>query len=189
MSANREATDWQVVDTQASYTLWMGLDPSCEWAISARSSLPTLIELFSTHSTPLSRRVTVKTSGRDRWFVDNDSNNPFNATTNYIRFNVVHNMEDETLDIYGRALRVRRMVSADEMEYHNINCDLTLLPQTQLHATTVCPNSLRTEVNQSDNIPYKKWMRAKELPKAPSCVPSEDGYYYCPAGGAAALEG
>ncbi len=182
VTADTRATDWQVADAQASYTLWLALDESCQWTIQARPSLPALIELFSSHSAPLSRRVTVQSTGSDSWCVDNDSNNPYNATTNYIRFNTVHNRNDGTLDIFGAAMRVCRMVSADEKQYHNINCDLTILPRAQLHATTVCPNSLRTVVNESDNIPFKKWMRARELPKAPFCVPSEDGYYYCPVG-------
>ena len=175
----RKNTDWEIVDTQASYTLWLGLDPSCEWEITIRPSLPTLIELFSIHSTPLTRRTTVVGEGSGRWKIDNDINNPYNATTDYICFNCVHNTDDAELEIYGCTMRVRRMVSGDKLEYHNINCELTCLPEDQMQATTVCPNSLRTEVNQSDNIPYKEWMRAKELPRAPSCIPSKDGYYYC----------
>jgi uncharacterized protein YjbI with pentapeptide repeats len=174
-------TDWQIVDVDASYTVWLGLDETCELSIFVRPSLPNLIELFSSHSVPLTRRVTVASADPDRWMIDNDSNNPYNPVTNYIRFSVDHNRSDGTLDIYGAALRVRRLVAGDKLEYHNINCNVTRLTEKQLQSTTVCPNSLRAAANRNDNIPFRQWMRARELPKPPFCVPSEDGYFYCPS--------
>ena len=107
--------------------------------------------------------------------------NPFNQVINYIRFNLVRNQRDGTLDIYGAALRVRRLVAGGQLEYHNINCNVTQLAEKQLQSTTVCPNSLRAAANRNDNIPFKQWMRARELPKPPFCVPSEDDYFYCPS--------
>lgn len=183
VTAAQRATDWQVVDTSGSYTLWEGLDESCQLSIFARPSMPNLLELFSNHSTPLSRRTTVPSAETGRWGIDNDSNDPYNPVTNYIKFNLVLDTSDGSLDIYGSALRVRRLAAAGQVEYHNINCNVTVLTQKELPATTVCPNSLRVEVNQSDQIPFKKWMQARELPKPPFCVPSADGYFYCPPSG------
>lgn len=179
--SSRQNTDWEIVDSKTSYMLWLGLDPyEYEWQVYVRSAIPTLIEGFSTHSVPLTRRVTVRSDGEDCWKIDNDSENPYNATTNYIRFNCVRNSADPCLEIYGYAMRVQRMESASQLAYHNVNCELTLLPEDKMSASTVCPNSLRGEVNKSEHTPYKKWMRAKELPKAPICVPDKDGHFICP---------
>ena len=185
VTAFLRATDWQIVDTAATYAVWLGIDESCNFALTVRPVMPNVTETFSNHSTPLGRRATVAAAGDDRWQIDNDSNNPYNPVTNYIRFTVINNKIDGMLDIFGAAMRVLRAAAAGQMEYHNIRCDATVLSQDVLTDSTVCPNSLRTEVNKKDHIPFKKWMRAKELPKAPSCVPSADGYYYCPVSGSA----
>jgi hypothetical protein len=134
---------------------------------------------------PLSRRVTVSGGEAGRWYVDNDSNNPYNPVTNYITFNAVYNRDGEILDIYGNSLRVRRINSSGNEEYYNIVCALTKLSESQLKSSpsSVCPNSLRVETNISEKIPFKEWMRARILPQPPFCVPSPDGRYYCPPSG------
>jgi len=180
VTALQTPTDWQIIDTPTSYSLWIGLDPYCNLSISARPSMPNILSLFSEHSMPLTYRATVYLPEAGRWELDNDSNNPYNPVTNYIKFNISDSTEDKALDIYGSMLRILQLNPSGESEYKNIRCDQTVLPQNLLKDNTVCPNSQRTQVNIQQGLPYKKWMRARVLPKPPYCIPSADGMYYCP---------
>lgn len=177
-----EATDWQITDSSASYRLWRGLDESCEWSIFVAPSMPDFLTIFSSHSTPLSRRVTVSIIEGKRWRVDNDSNNPYKRVTEYITFNVAQAQDQggELLDVYGSKLRVMRLSAPDQVEYHNIACDVTKLTRTLLESSdkTLCPNGEFVSTNK--NVPFQKWMRANKLPRPPPCVASSDGSYYCP---------
>jgi len=142
-----------------------------------------VLDLFASHSLPLTRRATVSAAGSNRWTVDNDSNNPFNPITNYIKCTVSHDATEDTLDVYGSMLRVQRVGPAGTQSYTNIQVRVTGLSQQDLQASTVCPNSSRTKVNAAEKLPFKQWMRARELPKPPYCVPSADGAFFCPPSG------
>jgi hypothetical protein len=148
-----------------------------------RPAIPGVEDLFATHSLPLTRRATISAAGSGRWAVDNDSNNPFNPITNYIKCNVSNDPTEDTLDVYGSMLRVQRVGPGGTQAYTNIAIKATGLSQQDLQPSTVCPNSARTKVNAGDKLPFKRWMRARELPKPPYCVPSADGAFYCPPSG------
>jgi uncharacterized protein YjbI with pentapeptide repeats len=182
VSAGTMSADWQVVDTTASYDLWLGLNLDCALAISGRSSIPAVFDLFANHSLPLSRRATV-TGGTGRWAIDNDSNNPFNPITNYIKANLVIETSGAPLDVYGSMLRVQRVGPSGTQVFDNVAIGLTKLGKAELQPSTVCPNSNRTKVNIGEKLPFKQWMRARELPKPPWCIPSADGAFYCPPSG------
>ncbi|WP_444930908.1 pentapeptide repeat-containing protein [Microbulbifer sp. SSSA002] len=179
VEAKQQETDWLLTDTSVSYNLWRGLN-LYELALTARPAVPMLLSLFSLHSRPLTNRATVSSSQSGRWRVDNDSNNPFNPITNYIKFNLVNDKAGDTLNIYGDMFRVIRLSAQGETEYENVICGVTELPESVLQASTICPNSVRFDVNQHAGTDYNQWMRAKELPLSPYCVPSADGIYYCP---------
>ncbi|HWF52541.1 MAG TPA: pentapeptide repeat-containing protein [Solirubrobacteraceae bacterium] len=181
--AGTMVTDWQVVDSTAGYDLWLGLNLDCALSITGRLGIPALTNFFANHSLPLSRRATVTAAGQDRWTVDNDSNNPFNPVTNYIKCNLSRAAPAGALDVYGSALRVERVGPSGTSEFVNIAMRLTKLGTAELQASTVCPNSSRTKVNIGDKLPFKQWMRAKELPKPPWCIPSADGAFWCPPSG------
>jgi uncharacterized protein YjbI with pentapeptide repeats len=176
-------TDWQVVDTNASYDLWLGLNLDCALAISGRASIPAVLDFYANHSLPLSRRSTVTAGGTGRWAIDNDSNNPFNPITNYIKFNLVIETTGAPLDVYGSMLRVQRVGPNGTQIFDNVAVGITKLGQAELQPSTVCPNSNRTKVNIGEKLPFKQWMRARELPKPPWCIPSADGAFYCPPSG------
>jgi hypothetical protein len=183
VTAATMSTDWQVVDTAASYDIWLGLNLDCALAISGRSSMPAVFDFFANHSLPLSRRATVTAGGTGRWAMDNDSNNPFNPITNYIKTNLVIEASGAPLDVYGSMLRVQRVGPGGTQTFDNIAVGITKLGQAQLQPSTVCPNSNRTKVNIGEKLPFKQWMRARELPKPPWCIPSADGAFYCPPSG------
>ncbi len=179
----QHALDLQIVQPSGSnYTLWLGLYSSltgCSYSIYTRLVIPNLISLFAGHSIPLSHRTQISSTSTGLWSVNNDADNPFNPQTNYIKFNLLLN-SDDSLDIYGSFLRIIRLSADDVQEYYNIPSANTTLTEATLAATTVCPNSIRKDVNQNNKLLFDQWMRAKTLPSAPFCVPSADGTLYCP---------
>jgi Pentapeptide repeats (8 copies) len=175
--------DWQFVDSNSSYDAWLGLNLDCQLTITVRRAIPGVLDLFATHSLPLTRRATISAAPSGRWLVDNDSNNPFNPIVNYIKCIVSNDPTADTLDVYGNMLRVLRVGPDGSQTFTNIQVKATGLAQKDLQPSTVCPNSARTKVNVSDKRPFKRWMRARELPKPPFCVPSADGAFYCPPSG------
>lgn len=178
-----QATDFQIVQPQGpSYTLWFGLqsgEASCGYGLFTRQSIHNVIALFANHSVPLSTRTTVSNVGNTLWNVINDDENPFNPVTNYIEFFVCRN-PDQTLSIYGSFLRVLRSSATNGQEYYNFPCALTTLMDNQFQTNTICPNSVRKSVNQTNNLPFAQWMRARSLPKAPFCIPDPSGMFDCP---------
>jgi uncharacterized protein YjbI with pentapeptide repeats len=179
INIQQQLTDWQIVDLTATYSLWLGLTGMATWQIYVRPSIPAVIQLFTNYSTPLSQRTTIASPSTGLWAVNNDSDNPFNPVTNYIKFNVLQNAI-QGLDVYGSALRVVCLAAQGVSEYLNIDLDVTQLAQTDLDPTSICPNSLTVASNLADKIQFPQWMRARIPPRAPFCIPSEDGYYYCP---------
>ncbi len=180
VSVLQQYTDWQIVDTSANFSLWLGLSKSCVLQVTVTPSTPSLHQTFTNFSTPLSRRATVTLNTTTKiWAINNDSDNPFNPIVNYIKFNIIKNAQNG-LDAYGSQLRIKRLVGANQQEYQNISCDVTILPQKDLVDTTICPNSMAVKSNVTDQLPFDQWMRARVLPRAPLCVPSGDGTYYCP---------
>ena len=183
VTAGTMSTDWQIVDSTASYDVWLGLNLDCALTITARRAMPAVMDFFASHSLPLGRRATVAAAGDNRWAVDNDSNNPFNPVTNYVKCNLSIPAGGTSLDVYGSMLRVQQFGPGGTQTFVNVPMRLTKLGKAELQPSTVCPNSNRTKVNIGDRLPFKEWMRARELPKPPWCIPSADGAFYCPPSG------
>jgi uncharacterized protein YjbI with pentapeptide repeats len=173
---------WQIehASTYCSlYTLWLGLDDSCEEKLFARPSIPDVRELFWDAGIKLRWQATVATKG-DHWRLDNDSNNPFNDSLGYIKFNLLQETDGAPLDVFGFMLRIMRLSKSNQIEYHNIICAKTRISLDELKDTTVCPNGWEVQDNQEQRKPFHLWMRASRPPSPPTCVPSADGTYYCP---------
>lgn len=180
VTACQEPTDWLLTDITASYNLWRGLDKLCELALTARAAIPNLLAAFNVNSLPLSSRATLSRNASGGWLLDNDSNNPFNAVINYIKFTLISDTSSGNLCAYGAMMRLVQLSAQGQQQFNNLPCDVTVLGKSMLQPTTICPNSARTDVNTAAGIPFNSWMRAQEMPQAPFCVPSADGSYYCP---------
>lgn len=176
----QEATDWLLTDVTVSYSLWRGLNKMCELALTARTAIPNLLAAFNVNSLPLSSRATLSSNASGGWLLDNDSDNPFNPVINYIKFTLISDTSTGNLSAYGEMMRLVQLSAQGQQEYQNLPCDVTVIGKSALQPSTVCPNSALTDVNIAAGTPFNTWMRAQEMPKAPFCVPSADGTYYCP---------
>ena len=182
LDAGTMPIDWRITDAQSpGFDVWLGLDAKGALVIAVRPGMPRVLALFQGHSLPL-RRATVAAL-RGGWTVDNDSDDPFNATTNYVQCAVARRPDGPGVDVYGSALRVQRVGADGQVVYDNIQISRTKLDQADLQPTTVCPNSESARVNGEDRRPFAQWLRARALPKPPFCVPSADGLFICPPPG------
>lgn len=180
VKAMQQATDWLLTDLTVSYNLWRGLNKSCELALTARTAIPNLLSVLNFNSLPLSSRASLSSTGSNSWLLDNDSDNPFNPVINYIKFTLIADAASGMLRAYGRMMRLVRISAQGQQEFQNQWCDATTLNQSMLQDSTICPNSVRASVNRAQGTPFAAWMQAQAIPKAPFCVPSADGTYYCP---------
>jgi hypothetical protein len=121
--------------------------------------------------------ATVDAAGQ-RWLIDNDSENPKNFKTGYVKFIV--KLNGSVLDVYGIALRILRLGENNQEEFDTESCQITILSQTNMNAGTVLPNGVTLSMNQSrsgkswDTL----WLRASAPPRPPDCVPT--GTQWCP---------
>ena len=147
--------------------------------LSTEPSLTKIRAAFKRSSLTLSSQASASIETRDQqWLLDNDSENPGNFMTGYVKFIV--KLNGAVLDIYGTALRILRMGENNQEEYDTEICRITMLSQTNMNADTVCPNGATLSLNQSrsgkswDTL----WLRASSPPQPPDCVPSDDKF--CP---------
>ena len=170
---------WQIVDSTRSYTLWTDPNEKGDIELYAGQTLTITQAGFKHRNITLRWQASarVDTAGQ-QWLLDNDSENPKNFSTGYVRFIVKNN--GKVLDVYGTALRILRLGDQGHQQYHTENCGTTVLSQANMDADTICPNGAKLSINQSrsgkpwDNL----WLRAATPPKPPDCVPTD--YNYCP---------
>ena len=147
--------------------------------LSTEPLLEKLRAAFKHSSLTLSSRAmaTVDAAGQ-RWLIDNDSENPKNFKTGYVKFIV--KLNGSVLDVYGIALRILRLGENNQEEFDTESCQITILSQTNMNAGTVLPNGVTLSMNQSrsgkswDTL----WLRASAPPRPPDCVPT--GTQWCP---------
>ena len=178
---------WQIVDESHSYTLWIDIDPAVEDPdkdpdkgnkLFVAPSLSKTQAGFNNSHMPLRWQASVTADLANQWLIDNDSENPENPSTGYVRF--VVKVNGSVLEVYGAALRILRLGDHQAEEFDTETCQSTKLSQNNLSGDTICPNGSRLSVNQSrsgkpwDNL----WLRAATLPKPPACVPTD--YRFCP---------
>lgn len=175
--------EWQIINGAPGfqvYSLWLNLSvygPS----IIVRPAIPTVIQTFSQHSIALGLSATVSNRTTTGWMLNNGADNPFNPVKNYITFNLIPNETTGELDVYGSMMRILRSSSPGDEQFVNIPAAITDLTQKQMEsAGIVCPNGNFSSTNQTNKPPYEQWLRARSLPKPPSCIPDPTGSFYCP---------
>ena len=170
---------WQIVDGTQSYALWTGPDEQGHTELYTASSLTTTRAAFKRSNLTLrwQASVLIDTPGQ-QWLLDNDSQNPQNFSTGYVKF--IMKLNANVLDVYGTALRILRLGDNNQEQFFTETCQITILSQTNMSGNTVCPNGATLSVNQSrsgkswDTL----WLRAAALPRPPTCVPTN--FNWCP---------
>jgi Uncharacterized low-complexity proteins len=173
---------WQIVDQPTTYNLWTevtGQDAQSHdiTTLFVEPSLPKLQSAFSKNNYKLRWQagVTVQTAG-SQWLVDNDSENPANTDTGYVKF--IIKLNGSELDVYGASLRITRMGANNQMVFDTETCKVTTLAATNMSGDTICPNGTKLSVNQSrSGVNWDdKWLRASALPSPPTCVPTDNSW-------------
>jgi uncharacterized protein YjbI with pentapeptide repeats len=170
---------WQIVDGTASYTLWTDADEEGKTELYAAPSLTKMRAAFKRSSMTLrwQASASIDAAGQ-QWLLDNDSENPQNFSTGYVKF--ILKLNGNVLDVYGTALRIMRLSDHSQEEFDTEACQVTLLTQTNMNADTVCPNGATLSVNQSRSGESwnEKWLHATVPPQPPACVPTD--FNWCP---------
>lgn len=185
VTTDQHPTVWQVISGADTYTLWLVLNSSAlgvSTTIKGRPSIPNVVALFGEYSIALSQRAVVSRIDGGGWAIDNDSENPFNAATGYIKFNVFQNAAGG-LDVFGSLIRIVRLAASGQQQFTNVPCETTTLTTRDLAAGpgTVCPNGATVAANQGDKLSFPQWMWARYLPRPPACVPDPKGNFLCPS--------
>ena len=170
----KEDSVWQIVDGTQTYILWTVPLEQGKTELYAASSLTKTRAAFERSSLTLRWQASalIETPGR-QWLLDNDSENPQNFSTGYVKFIV--KLNGNLLDVYGTAVRIVRLGDNNKKEFDTEACQVTILSQINMNADTVCPNGATLSVNQSrsgkswDTL----WLRAAAPPQPPTCVPTD----------------
>ena len=172
-------TVWQIVDGPLSYTVWEDLDENSNTELYVAPSLTITRAAFQQNNIALRWQASaaIDTAGQ-QWLLDNDSENPQNFSTGYVKF--ILSLNGSVLDVYGAAVRVERLGDNQQLQMDTENCNVTALAVTNMNGQTVCPNGTALSVNQQSGENWDKlWLRAATPPKPPACVPTD--YNWCPS--------
>ena len=171
---------WQIVDGAKSYTLWIDTDEHSQTELYAASSLTITQAGFKRRNMTLRWQASVLIDTSDQqWLLDNDSENPKNSSTGYMKFIV--KLNGKVLDVYGTAVRILRLGDHNQERFVTETCQVTILSETNMSPDTVCPNGATLSVNQakSNNKLWDTlWLRAATPPRPPDCVPTNT--HWCP---------
>ncbi len=172
-------TAWQIVDGTSTYTLWEGLDQNGNTELYAAPSLTSTRAAFQQNDLTLRWQASaaVDTAGQ-QWLVDNDSENPQNFSTGYVKF--ILKLNGGALDVYGTAVRIERLGDDHKQQMDTETCNVTVLAAGNMNGETVCPNGAKLSTNQtrSGKSWDVNWLRASAPPAPPTCVPTD--YSWCP---------
>jgi|GEM_PF-1142348 len=169
---------WQIVDGQKSYTLWTDPDEQGETELYAAPSMTDTRAAF--HQNDMTLRwqasASIDAAGQ-QWLIDNDSENPQNFSTGYVKF--LLKLNGSLLDVYGAAVRVERLGDSNKLEMDTETCNVTTLGVANMNGETVCPNGTKLSVNQAQSGKSwdVQWLRAPTPPAPPTCVPTD--YSWC----------
>ena len=179
---------WQIADATHSYNLWIAIDPSVDAdkdpdkgkRLFVAPSMPiTQAGFKKTYVTLRSQATASVDTANQMWILDDDSENPENFSTGYVRF--IMKLNGNVLDVYGAALRILRLGDKQEEEFDTETCQITKLSESNMSADTICPNEATLKVNKTrsgknwDTL----WLHAPAPPKPPTCVPTDVAF--CPA--------
>ena len=172
---------WQIVDGAQSYTLWTDPDENGQTELYAAPSLTKTQAAFHQNDLTLRWQASVAVdTPEQQWLLDNDSENPQNFSTGYVKFIV--KLNGSVLDVYGSAVRVERLGDNNQLQMDTETCNLTAIAVTNMNSQTMCPNGTTLGVNQQGGKKWDElWLRAApgKMPKPPTCVPTD--YNWCPA--------
>jgi len=170
---------WQIVDGLQSYTLWEDQDENANTELYVAPSLSITRAAFQQSNIILRWQASAAVDGAgQQWLLDNDSENPQNFSTGYVRFIVTLN--GSGLDVYGSAVRVERLGDNQQLQMDTETCNVTTLAVTNMNGQTICPNGTALSVNQQSGENWDKlWLRAATPPKPPTCVPTD--FNWCPS--------
>jgi uncharacterized protein YjbI with pentapeptide repeats len=170
---------WQIVDGAQSYTLWTDTDENGNTELYAAPSLTRTQTAFHQNNMTLrwQASVAVDMAGQ-QWLLDNDSENPQNFSTGYVKF--VVKLNGSVLDVYGTAVRIERLGDKNQLQMDTETCNLTVVAVTNMNSQTICPNGTKLSTNQNTGgVQWDtNWLRAISPPKPPTCVPTD--YSWCP---------
>jgi hypothetical protein len=128
---------WQIVDQPTTYTLWTDADENGQTELYAAPSLTKTQAAF--HQNDLTLRwqasVAADTAGQ-QWLLDNDSENPQNFSTGYVKFIV--QLNGSVLDVYGTAVRIERLGDNNQLQMDTETCNLTAIAVTNMNSQTIC---------------------------------------------------
>ena len=167
------------MDGQSSYTLWTDIDENSNTELYAAPSLTSTRAAFGQRGITLRWQATasIDTAGQ-QWLIDNDSQNPQNFSTGYVRFLLM--LDGSVLDVYGTAVRIERLGDNNQLQIDTETCNVTVLTVTNMNGETVCPNGAKLSTNQNTGKVQwdARWLRASAPPAPPTCVPTD--YSWCP---------
>ena len=170
---------WQIVDGAQSYTLWTEPDENGKTELYAAPSLTKTQTAFHQNNMTLRWQASAAIDkANQQWLLDNDSENPQNFSTGYVKFIV--QLNGSVLDVYGTAVRIERLGDNKQLQMDTETCNLTVVTVTNMNSETICPNGTKLSTNQNTGgVQWDtKWLRATSPPKPPSCVPTD--YIWCP---------
>ena len=168
---------WQIIDSPQSYTLWEDPDEDGNTELYASSSLPLTREALKQNGETLRWQTSVIADApNQQWLVDNDSENPQNFSTGYVRF--IMSVNDDVVDVYGSAIRITRLGDDQKLQVDTETCNVTTLAVTEMDGQTICPNGTELSINQQGEETWDEWLRAALPPKPPTCVPTD--FNWCP---------
>jgi len=169
---------WQIVDKPQSYTLWVDPDETGANVLYVAPSLTNTQAGFQQRDTTLRWQTSaIADTPGQQWLLDNDSENPQNLSTGYVRFIVTLN--GNLLDVYGTAVRIMRLGDKQQQVMDTETCNQTVLDVSNMSSQTTCPNGSTLGVNQQSGKTWDPlWLRARTPPEPPTCVPTD--YQWCP---------
>ena len=172
-------TVWQIVDGPQSYTLWEDQDENGNTELYVAPSLTITRAAFQQNNMILRWQASATVDvAAQQWLLDNDSENPQNFSTGYMKF--ILSVNGNMLDVYGTAVRVERLGDNQQLQMDTENCNVTSLAVTNMNGQTVCPNGSALSVNQQSGENWNNvWLRAATPPKPPTCVPTDNNW--CPS--------
>ena len=168
---------WQIVEMDntlnpQTYLIWTGLNEN--GTLELYTGLPlTLIQAgFKRRGITVRWQANAAIDIANQWLLDNDSENPHNFTTGYVKF--ILKLNGNVLDVYGSALRILRLGAQGQEEFDTEPCLVTTLSENNMSEDTCCPNGLNYGVNKSSSGKSwdDLWMRAEIPPRPPDCVPT-----------------
>ena len=127
--------------------MWTDSDENGKTELYAAPSLTKTQAAFHQNNMTLrwQASVAVDTAGQ-QWLLDNDSENPQNFSTGYVKFIV--KLNGGVLDVYGTAVRIERLGDNKQLQMDTETCNLTAVAVTNMNSQTICPNETALGANQ-----------------------------------------